>query len=224
MANSLLKESGEKRKYNVNYIRHGFTLKLKNGRGLPQCVVSFKVISDQSMKPSLLKRHLSGCHTELVDKDAAFFKQMEIGVKRVRLDKSGQVNQINQASLLASYMVALRIAQEKAPHTIAEKLILPCCKDIVRCLIGDDEEKNISYVSLPNDTVQRQICDIAEDIKQQVVREIRGAPLNKFAIQLDESTDASASCFRKVHLDGDFKEDFLFCHCLEFTTGEGVLK
>ena len=66
--------------------------------------------------------------------DAAFFKGMEIGVKRVRLHKNGQINQINQASLRASYVVILRIAQEKAPHTIAEKLILLCCKDIVRCI------------------------------------------------------------------------------------------
>ena len=75
-------------------------------------------------------------------------------------------------------MVALRIAQEKAPHTIAEKLILPCSKDIVRCLIGDDGGKKISYVPLANDTVQRRICDIAEDIEQQAVTEIRVAPLN----------------------------------------------
>ena len=227
MANSLLKESGEKRKYYDNYIQHGFTLMLKNGRELPQCVVCFEVLSDQSMKPSFLKRHLSGCHPELVDKDAAFFKRMEIGVKRVRLDKSGQVNQINQATLRASCMVALRIAQEKAPHTIAEKLILPCCKDIVRCLIGDDGEKKISYVPLSNDTVHRRICDIAEDIEQQVVTEIRGAPLNKFAIQLDESTDVSSCAqllvFARYIKDGDFKKEFLFCHCLESTTrGEDV--
>ena len=69
------------------------------------------------------------------DKDVGFFKRMEVGVKKVRLDKIGQVPQKNQASLRASKMVALRIAQEKAPHTIAEKLILPCCKDIVRCEI-----------------------------------------------------------------------------------------
>ena len=95
MANSLLKESGKKRKYTDNYIQHGFILMLKNGRQLPQCVVYFKILSDQSMKPSLLKRHLSGCHLELVDNDAAFFKRMEIGMKRVCLDKSDQVNQIN---------------------------------------------------------------------------------------------------------------------------------
>ena len=76
MANSLLKESGKKRKCNDNYIQQGFTLMLKIGRELPQCVACFKLLSDQSMKPSLLKRHLSRCHPELVDKDVAFFKRM----------------------------------------------------------------------------------------------------------------------------------------------------
>ena len=46
---------------------------------------------------------------------------------------------------------------------------------------------------LSNNTVQRRIYDIADDIEQQVVAEKRGAPLNKFAIQLDESTDAMIS-------------------------------
>ena len=80
---------------------------------------------------------------------------------------------------------------------------------------------------LSNDTVQRRIYDIADDIEQQVVAEIRGEPLNKFAIQLDESTDV-ASCaqllvFAPYIKDGVFKEEFLFCHCLESTTrGEDV--
>ena len=147
-------------------------------------------------------------------------------MKRFRLDKSGYVNKQNQTALRASYMVALRIAEEKSPHTIAEKLILPCCK-VVRCLIGDVEEKKLNCVLLSNDTVQRRIYDIANDIEQQVVAEIRGAPLNKFAIQLDESTDvaicAQLLVFARYIKDGDFKEEFLFCHCLESTTrGEDV--
>lgn len=100
------------------------------------------------MKLSLLKRHLSGCYPELVDTDAAFLKRMEIGVKRVRLDKSAQLNQIIQASLRASHMVVLRNAKQKAQHTVVEKLILPYCKDIVRCLIVGDGEKEISYMPL----------------------------------------------------------------------------
>ena len=64
------------------------------------------------MKPSLHKRHLSGCHPELLDRDVEFFTQKEIGLKRVRLDKIGHVNKQNQAALRASYMVAPRIAKE----------------------------------------------------------------------------------------------------------------
>ena len=86
-------------------------------------------------------------------------------------------------------MVALRIAKEKFSHTIPKKLILPCCKDIVRCIIGDVEERELNCVPLSNDTVQRRIYDIADYIGQQIVAEIRGAPLNTFAIQLDESTE-----------------------------------
>ena len=214
MAYSSIKDSGKKRKYNDNYIQYGFTTILEKGCEHPQCVVCFKVLSEHSMKPSLLKRHLSGCHPELLDRDVEFFTQKEIGLKRVRLDKSGNVNKQNQAALRASYMVALRIAKEKFPHTIAEKFILPCCKDIVRCLIGDVDENNLNCVPLSNDTVQRRIYDIADDIEQQVVAEIRGAPLNKFAIQLDESTDV-ASCaqllvFARYIKDGDFKKNSCF--------------
>ena len=140
MAESSIKESVKKHKYNDNYIQYGIHNYTGKGCEHPQCVVCFKVLSEHTMKQSLLKRHLSGCHPELLDRDVEFFRQKEIGLKRVRLDKSGHVNKQNQAALRASYMVALRIAKEEFPHTIAEKLILPCCKDIVRCLIGDVEE------------------------------------------------------------------------------------
>ena len=158
----------DKEGVDCNYIQHGFTFMLKNGRELLQCVVCFKVLHDQSMKPSLLKRHNSGCHPELVNKDSAFFKRMEIGVKRVRLDKSGQVNQINQASLRTSYMVALRIAQELHIQSLRSSYY-HVYKDIVRYLFEYDGKKKISYVPLSNYTVHRRICDIPEDIEQQVV-------------------------------------------------------
>ena len=127
-------ESAKKRKYNEDYIKYGFTFILKEGQELPQCVVCCKVLSEGSMKPSFLKRHLSGCHPDLATKDIDFFKHKEVGVKRICLDHGGQFSQQTQAGVRASYMVALRIAQEKKPHTIAENLILPCCKDIVHCV------------------------------------------------------------------------------------------
>ena len=91
-------------------------------------------------------------------------------MKRACLDQSGHVSQQNQAEIQASYMVASRIAQEKKPHNIGEKLILLCCKDIVRWMIGDGAE--IAPVPLSNNTIQRRISEMAEDIKHQVVAEI----------------------------------------------------
>ncbi|XP_068201224.1 SCAN domain-containing protein 3-like [Palaemon carinicauda] len=65
----------------------------------------------------------------------AINKQKEKGLKRARFDRSRHFRQQNEAGLRASYMVSLRIAQEKKPHNIAEKLIVPCCKDIIRLVL-----------------------------------------------------------------------------------------
>ncbi|KAI6649594.1 hypothetical protein LOD99_6760 [Oopsacas minuta] len=222
-------QSAKKRKYNEDYIKYGFTSILKEGRELPQCVICYKVLSEGSMKPSFLKCHLSGCHPNLADRDIDFYKHQEVGVKRIRLEHRGQLSQQTQAGLRASYMVALRIAQEKKPHTIAENLILPCCKDIVHCILGDSAEKKLASLPLSNDTIKHRITDMVDDVEQQVVAEILGAPLNTFSIQLDESTDVSSCAqllvFARYIKDRDFKEEFLFCHCLETTTkGEDVFQ
>lgn len=90
-------------------------------------------------------------------------------------------------------MVALRVAQYKKPHTIVETFVLPCCKDIVGCFSGENATQTLDTLPLSNDTVHRRICDLSENIKHQVIAEIKEAPLGIFAIHLDESTDL-ASC------------------------------
>ncbi|KAI6658457.1 protein ZBED8-like [Oopsacas minuta] len=100
-------------------------------------------------------------------------------------------------------MVVLRIAQEKKPHTIAENLILPCCKDIVHCILGDMAEKKLTSLPLFNDTIKRRITDMADDVEQQ---------------STDVSSCAQLLVFARYIKDGDFKEEFLFFHCLETTT------
>ena len=173
------------------------------------------------MKPTFLKRHLNGCHPNHKSKGTAFFKQKENELKRARLDRSGYIGQQNEAGLRASYMISLRIAQEKKSHNIAEKLIIPCCKDIIRCVGGCDTEK-VALIPHSNDTVRRRIVDMSDDVKQQVIAELKKAPFGKFAIQLDESTDVTACAqllvFVRYVSGEDFKEDFLFCHTLDSIT------
>ena len=138
--NSRIK-STKKRQYQEDYIQYGFTSIVKNIHEIPQCVICYKVLSTEAVKPSLLKRYLNGCHPDLVDKNIAYFKQREKGIKKIRLDQTGHLSKHNEAGLRASFLVALRIAQEKKSHTIAERLILPSFKDIVRTVISEEAAK-----------------------------------------------------------------------------------
>ena len=91
----------------------------------------------------------------------------------------------------ASYTISLRIAQERKPPNIAKKLTVPCCKDIIRCVVGCDAEKKVEAIPFLNDTVHHGIMDMSDDVKQQVIAELKEAPLGKFSIQLDESIDVA---------------------------------
>ena len=181
------------------------------------------------MKPSFLKRHLHSCHPGLKSESTAFFKQREDGLERARFDRSGHFSQQNEAGLRASYMVLLRIAPEKNCHNFAEKLIVFCCKDIIRCVVGCDAEKKVASIPLSNDTVHQRIVDTSDDVKQQVIAELKEAPLGKFSIQLDELANVAACAqlvvfaFARYIKGEDFKENFLFYHIIDSTTrGEDI--
>ena len=156
----------------------------------------------------------------IVSKGTAFFKQNEDKLKRARVDRSGYISQQNEAGLRASCMVSLRIAQEKTSQHCRE-INHPLCKDIIRCVGGCDTEK-VALIPHSNDTFHRRIVDMSDDVKQQMIAELKKALFGKFAIQLDESTDVTACAellvFIRYVSGEDFKEDFLFCHTLGSTT------
>jgi len=64
-------------------------------------------------------------------KDVQYLINKADGVKKGRLDAGGRYQQQNVAAVEVSYLVALRIAIAKKPHTIDEDLLLPATKDIV---------------------------------------------------------------------------------------------
>ena len=89
-------------------------------------------------------------------------------------------------------------------------------------MLGEDNDKKLTPLSISNNTVDRRIIDMSEDVKLKVVSEMKTALLGIFSIQLDESTDVASCakliCFAMNIHDEDFKEDFLFCLPLETTT------
>ena len=211
-----------KRKYVEDYINFGFTSIISAGKEKPQCVVCSEVLSEESMKPNKLRRHLESKHPKLKNKSPEFFKSKSVQLKKSRLDSDGIFERQSKAGLMASYVVSLRIAKAKKPYVIGEELILPCAKDIVHHVLGDKAAKSLESISLSNNTVQRRIADMSADILSQVIEEIKQSPLDLFTLQVDESTDVSnlpqlLVYVRYIH-NGDFKDEFLFCRPLETTT------
>ena len=100
-------------------------------------------------------------------------------------------------------------------------MILPCIKEAVKFMLGEDDVKKLAPLSISNNTVHRRIVDMSEDVKLQV-SEMKTAPLGLFSIQLDELTDVASCaqliCFARYIHDREFKEDFLFSLPLQTTT------
>ena len=113
--------------------------------------------------------------------------------------------------LHASYLISLQIAKTKKPFTIGEELIKPCILSAAEQILGPEAARKFDGIPLSNNTVQRRIEDIAMDIEQQVIEEVKKSPY--FAIQLDESTDVSNCaillCFVRYKGKTDFKEELL---------------
>ncbi|KAK1339678.1 hypothetical protein QTO34_018232 [Cnephaeus nilssonii] len=161
-------------------------------------------------------------HLSFTGKDTNYFRSKADGLQKARLDTGGKYHKQNVAAIEASYLVALRIARAMKPYTITEDLLLPAAKDIVRVMIGDEFVMKLSAISLSNDTVCRRIDDMSADILDQVIQEIKSAPLPIFSIQLDESTDVANCSQLLVYIryinDDDFRDEFLFYKPLETTT------
>ena len=113
------------------YLQYGFTFTMnENTEAKPQCLVCNEVLTNHSMKPSLLKRYFLGKHNSLKDKPVTYFEEILLNVQQSR-KLIRKFTTSNQKSLKASYLVSLQIAKTARPHTIAERLILPAAKDLV---------------------------------------------------------------------------------------------
>ncbi|XP_042228630.1 zinc finger BED domain-containing protein 5-like [Homarus americanus] len=212
----------KKRKYIDGYINYGFTSILADGIEKPQCVLCFKVLGNDSMRPSKVKHHLMTIHPQYAQRDTDFFRRHERSLEKQKLDESGAFQQQTVSVVEASYEVSLEIAKQKKPHTIGETLIKPCALKMVKRVLGEESEREIQQISLSNDTVKRRSNEMSDDIKEKVIQEIKLSPTGMFAIQLDESTDASSCAqllvFVRYVFLCDIKEEYLFRTQLETTT------
>ena len=126
------------RQYSDQHINFGF-VELKNrGESVPKCVLRMKTLSNVSMKPGFLQRHLQTNHPDKKGRDPNYFERLGENAKKQRPDKTGKQYQQSVGIVTASYKIALLVAKNKKPHTIAEELIIPAEKVLVKHVIGDE--------------------------------------------------------------------------------------
>ena len=190
------------------------------------CVICSEKLANESLKPTKLKRHLETLHPDFVDKPLDFFQRKAQEIKTSANVLRRNVT-FNDKAQIASYMVAYRVAIEKQPHTIAERLILPAAIDMVSAVIDEKSAEKLKCIPMSNNTVSQRIHDIADNLEEQLVTRLMTAGC--FSIQLDESTDVSDCATLLVYVryawGNEFKEDLLCCLNIPTgTTGEQIFR
>lgn len=99
------------RKYSADYIKYGFTFVGTEEEPLPQCVICFETLANESMKPSKLDRHLKTKHPECVNKSITFFqsKKRDLISTRASIENVGSEN---EKLTMVSYKLSLLIAKK----------------------------------------------------------------------------------------------------------------
>lgn len=206
------------RKYCDEYLQYGFTWRGDEHKQNPECLVCGSILSNQSMVPNKLKRHLESNHSHISSKPREYFERLLNSQNKSSRAIKNRIA-VSDKALLASFKVSELIAQQKKPHNVGEELILPAAKIIVKVMFGDAAEEEISKIPLSNNTVSRRIKEMSHDIEMNVNNKLGDTV---FALQLDESTDASGKCqlisFVRFENNLDIIEQFLFCQELKTTT------
>ncbi|XP_003801892.1 SCAN domain-containing protein 3 isoform X1 [Otolemur garnettii] len=212
------------RKYDPSYIEFGFVAVIDGEILKPQCIICGDVLANEAMKPSKLKRHLYSKHKEVSSQPKEFFERKSSELK-IQPKQVFNVSHINISALRASYKVALPVAKSKTPYTIAETLVKDCIKEVCLEMLGESAAKKVAQVPLSNDTIARRIQELANDMEDQLIEQIKLA--RYFSLQLDECRDIANMIILLVYVrfehNDDIKEEFFFSASLPTNTTSSEL-
>ena len=117
--NVLNQRKGTKRKYKEEYIEYGFIASGSEDAQVPFCLLCNSTLSNESLVPNKLKRHLETNHSAQKNKPREYFEKLATG-KGQQSKTLANFRKVTEKGLLASYKVAQLIAQRKKAHTEAE--------------------------------------------------------------------------------------------------------
>ncbi|XP_057654818.1 zinc finger BED domain-containing protein 5-like [Diorhabda carinulata] len=214
------------RKYCSEYLQYGFTFIGTDEEPLPQCVICFETLANESMKPSKLQRHITTKHPVCSNKPLIYFQKKKTELFSTRSNMENVLlGQGNKNITTASYQLSLLIAKNGAPHTAGENLILPGVKKISSLLLDEKAVQQIGKISLSNTTVKRRIKEMSINVKESLISALKESDF--YSLQLDERTDIADNtnllCFVRFTFNGAIEEEILFCHSQKTSaTGQDI--
>ncbi|CAJ1099377.1 Hypothetical predicted protein [Octopus vulgaris] len=111
------------------------------------------------------------------------------------------------------------IALASKSLTLAESVILPACKKMVKSMFGEKVEKKLNSILLSNDTISRRILEMSENVEDNVQKKLKNS---NFALTMDESTDISNKsqllAFVRFIDENEIINQFLCCKEMSTTT------
>ncbi|XP_063931849.1 zinc finger BED domain-containing protein 5-like [Zophobas morio] len=213
----------KKRKYDETYLTFGFTWTGNEDEPNGLFVECEKIVSNSSLNPAKLKRHMDSHHSSLRGKNIEYFQRKRDELKKKKTAFAKYIYSDNMASLEASFRISYRIAKEGEAYTIAEKLIKPCVKDIITCKLGAKYVKEINTIPLSDTTIARRIKTMSSFCEDELISRLKSP--HQFTMQLDETTDVAGLAILIVLVryvwNSTIEEHMLFCKPLtERATGE----
>jgi hypothetical protein len=111
------------------------------------------------MKPNKLKWHLEMKHSEMKNKFEEYFYR-KLDEIHIHQESFFNTSAVSLKTLLSSYQVSYRIAQNKKPHTIAETVTFPSATDLVQTMFGEKCAQQLHNIPSVNTTFSQWIADI----------------------------------------------------------------
>lgn len=213
----------KKRKYLEEYLEYGFIASEKDEL-LPFCLMCSTTLSNESMNPSKLKRHLETKHPDHKNKPIIFFETLRSDLQK-QSKKLKKFTAVSDQAQFASFKIAQLLAKKKKSHAEAENVIMPALKIAAECMLTNEAVEKFKNIPLSSKTIARKIQCMSEDIESQmrgIFNDSKDGIYKFWAIQLDESTDISGKAqllsFLRFIRDGRIVNEYFFCRELHSTT------
>ncbi len=195
-----------------SYLAIGFTRTGEEDCPLPLYIVYEKKLVNRAMAPAKLKRHFTTHHSHLTNKTVDYFRRHLDSQQKQRIFFFLKKVTISDKAQEASYLVTELVAKKEKSHIIAESLIMPAYKIILRTMLGEEAESELNKVPVSDNTISRRMDDLYNSISCILSEVLQN---NNFALRVDESINitgkAQLLAFVRFEDEGEIMENY-FCY------------